>query len=134
VALANDVRHLPERQVDRLLRIARLSSSKTHVFLAVTYNAALRLCEALHLRAGDLDKTTLQLNITPAKKRIAQGIWYQLNQEVSFLLSRWIALNELDPTDWMFPGRAKPCRVRSVGGPTRISFDVRRLREVSRSS
>mgnify|MGYP001584871537 CR=1 FL=1 len=107
-------RHLHETQVDRLLRVARLYSQKAHIWLALTYNAALRLCEALHLKAYDLDTTTYQLNITPAKKKTPQGIWYQLNRDVGVLLRQWIMLNELDPNDWIFPGKAKPCSLKTI--------------------
>lgn len=108
------IRYLRENQVDRLLRVARLCSQKAHIWLAVTYNAALRLCEALHLKAGDLDTTTFQLNITPAKKKSPEGVWYQLNEDIGFLLRKWIALNELDFHDWMFPGNAKPCKLKTM--------------------
>jgi site-specific recombinase XerD len=100
---------LGPEDVQRLLACAR--PLKQRVILAIFYAAGLRLEEALHLKAQDIDSTRMLLHVgwgKGAKERLVPLSPRLLNE----LREYWKAYR---PTHWLFPGKTPE---QPLGGTT----------------
>lgn len=115
-------RKLTEDQVGCLMNAASRHSMLAHVIFVVTYNAALRRSELIHLEISDFDFSRDRLSIRPAKKRPVDGnvkpVDYPVTKRVLSVVKEWIQTNRLSPDSWLFPGNSAACgyRARLCGG------------------
>jgi integrase len=66
------------------------------------------VCEVVHLHVNDLDRSTGIRVIRRKKKTLAEDV-LQVAREVFDYTDRYVAEEELKPTDWLFSGRCNPC-------------------------
>lgn len=107
---------------------ARASSLRDYALVGLCYNAALRVCELIHLKVSDFDFEDGFVDIIPAKRThtetickngrtlvsqrpLPRPIHYPLPWSVVRLTQRWIAHQHLSSEDWLFPGTSSSCLV-----------------------
>ena len=120
----------------RLLAAARRHSQKAHVLLALCYNGAFRVCEALHLKVDDFNLEEGLVRTIPARRARATNVTvdgrtvalarplpdpvvYPLPFNVVHLASQWIKDQSLVSGNWLFCGNTKSCAVieyKCLGG------------------
>ena len=103
---------LRREEVDKILRVAKDNDARDYVFFAIAANTGLRLCEIVHIRSSDLQDERLQVTRRKKKKLKAQLI--DVTPALWDLLSEWGQMFE--GTDFLFPGKSGPCRIRHRNG------------------
>lgn len=123
-----------EGEVRKLMSAAKASSLRDYALLGICYNAAMRVCELVHLKVGDFDFKHGFVNIIPAKRThletitrngrtvvseraLADPIQYPLALEVARLISRWVRREKLSKNDWVFPGTSSSCQMTGIDCP-----------------
>jgi len=94
---------LNRSEVGRILAAAK-RDQRDYVFLVVSSNVGLRICEVVHLEVDNLRKE--QLVITRRKKKSLQKEIIDLSPPVAELLRTWVGRRK---TGWMWPGDSEPC-------------------------
>lgn len=113
---------------------AKSSSFRDHALLGICYNAAMRVCELVHLKVSDFDFSNGLVSIIPAKRThletitkngktlvseraLAEPIQYPLALEVIRLIQKWVKREGLSKNDWIFPGTSASCQMIGVDCP-----------------
>ena len=129
-----DAKTLQEFEVRLLMRAARSTSPRAHALLAVCYNGAMRVCEALHLRVRDFDFKRGSVQIIPAQrarketfysggkitsieKPLPEPISYPLPTQALGAIQEWIKKENLQPHAWVFCGNSRGCSVIKFACP-----------------
>lgn len=71
-------------------------------------NTGLRISEVLHLRVSDFDRAT-GIQIIRRKKKVLERDTLAVARELYDYFDQYVAEEELDADDWLFPGRCGPC-------------------------
>lgn len=101
---------LPE-ECGRILNGASATDPTLYVFLAIAANTALRLCEVLHIQAGDVADG--QLRVVRRKKKVLRSEMIDVTPALWSVLQDW---REMYSDGFLFPGKAKPCIIRRSNG------------------
>lgn len=121
-----DAKNPSEAELDKLFRAAKKAGPDERLICSLTYNAALRVSELIHIKAGDFNFQTGKLTMIPlkkaGKKRIRQAdgtiktvdkplpraVEYPLPSVVLPLIKDYIKAKSLKLGDWLLQGNVGP--------------------------
>jgi len=92
---------LSREEVRRVLTATRKPRHRT--LFRVIYGSGLRIGEALHLKAGDIDRDRRVIHIREGKG--SKDRYVPLPEAASGELKAWEGRSRLRGTEWLFPGR-----------------------------